>query len=171
MADLPTALYRAITRGRSPATEGRSLTSMVHEVQRTYGTKPPPGIGEHTWRRMRNQPGWKFKPASVNALRAAQRRVRLAPGREARLRVPRPPIEVYADVKISEGITTRWLHVGRWPDPPHGYGPPITGMLRGVLDAWLAGDDGAAADRFMAPISNNIGTPVVILDVHDMKLG
>lgn len=171
MVELPEALYRAITRGRSPQTEGRSVAAMVHEVQRVYGTKPPAGIGEHTWRRMRNEPGRAFAAASIKALRTAQRRVRLTPGREARLRKPRPPIEVYGDIQVSETITTRWLHVGRWPDPVPGYGPPITGMLRGVLDEWLRGDDLGATAKFVAPITNNFGAPVLILDVHDMKLG
>lgn len=148
---------------------------MVAEVQRVYGAMPPEGLSASTWLRLRRDPERRVKPTTVDALRAAQRRVRLAAGRERRLRQPRPGIVVEADVVISNddrGIV-RTFRVGELPDPPSArYGPPISGMLNDVLDAWLLGDDEAAEQRFMEPIQASLGTPAVYFrEIDQIRLG
>lgn len=174
--DLPTALYRAITGGRTPRTEGGSVASMVDELQRAHGTHAPAGVSERTWRRLRADPVRSVANATRKALRGAQRRARLTAAREAKLRKPRPGIEIKADVLISNTPQKqRWLHVGKWPDPPPGYGAPITGMMNDVLDAWLGGDDAGAVRAFMTPISEQIlgpgKTDVEISNITQMRLG
>lgn len=148
---------------------------MVHELQHAHGTSAPPGVSERTWRRLRADPARQVANATRQALRSAQRRSRLSATRERKLRAPRPGIQVKADVEISNGTKHRWLHVGRWPDPPPGYGEPITGMLNPVLDAWLRGDDEGAARAFMTPISDQIiangGTAVGVSNVVELRLG
>ena len=166
------ALYRGITH-RSPVGE-RSVPRMVAEVQDVFGPHAPEGMSASTWRRLRRDPGRNIKPATLDALRAAQRRVRLGVIREQRLRQPRPGIVVQADVVISNddrGIV-RTFRVGELPDPPNGYGPPISGMLNDVLDAWLLGDDPAAEQRFMDPIQASLGTPAVYFrEIEEIRLG
>jgi hypothetical protein len=171
VTDLNTALYKGITH-RARATEGRSVAGMVRELERTHGTRPPEGISADTWRRLRKDPGRRIADLTRAVLWAAQRRARLTAAREKTLRSPWPKIEVRADVQFSNGIQyDRWLHVGTWRDTPGRGAPYLDGMLRRVLDAWLAGGDDEASARFLAPIRHHLNHDVILLDVHEVVLG
>jgi hypothetical protein len=172
IGNLVDPLYRGITARYVRKTEGRSVAGMIHDL-RALGTTPPAGVSGRTWRRLRAEPDRNVTPATFNALRAAQRRLRLTGRREAILRSPRPGIEIKADVLVSSVLQKgRTLHVGTWPDSDIPGHPPITGMLGPVLDAWLAGDDDAAADALIRPASAGMGGHGVKLDnVEFVRLG
>lgn len=173
--DLQDALYRAITGGRSPRTGG-SVPSMVKEVSGRFGTKPPPGISDRTWRRLRADPGHGFAKATLDALRAAQRVARVSPAR-ARLLRGSPIIGVAAVVRVSSDERDRRILLSAWLNP----GASVragdqTGLMSDMLDSFLAGRDGQAAEQFRAACESGLdggtgsGRSLELVDVHMIRL-
>lgn len=146
------ALYRAITGGRSPATEGVDAPSMIAEIERRTGMNHTQAaayfqVPRTTWRNWRQ--GGHPKLDAFARLRVAQRRLRLAAGRERWLRA-NPACAVLAEVKISADVRDRVLRVSTWEawrnSPPMGR----------VLDAWLRAHDITAGLKFLEPIEQQV---------------
>ncbi len=99
--NLGDAIYRRMTGGKSPATEGA-----MREIEAFAGGKAAAArlVGVHpaTWRRW--SAGGGQSKGSANLLKMASRRVRLSPGREERIRNTDP-----RDVEIR----TKEKHSGR----------------------------------------------------------
>lgn len=172
--DIGDALYRAITRGRSPATEGGSVASMVAEVYRALGVHGPPGISASTWRDLRAKPERRRTPATIRALRLAQRRARLSPAREAKLRTPRPtptPFVIKGKVWISASAEIRELRIHTWEDDDDFHGTePLNGLMDRMIGDWLAGEDAGMVDRLDTALSDHLGTTAHIGEVTSVKL-
>lgn len=176
------ALYRAITGRYAAHTEPSTFAGQVDAVARRYGTRPPEGVSARTWRRWRHDVAAGRAPRVSARLRAAlgdaQRRVRLSAARERKLRrrEPRPFIGIAGLIEVSSESRRRKIVIsepgGGWPDAPEGTGlPPITGMLGPVLDAWLAGDDVAVYQAFMAPAEASIGAGINVESLTALALG
>lgn len=176
--DLDEALYKAIVgpKGRKQATEGRSVASMIAEVEafmggaeRTRGTRAAAAsqTPARTWRAWRA--GRNPTVEGLSRLKTAQRRARLSLPREAWLRGT-PAIVVIAEVDISTDRDVRVLRPSTWTDsrerPPQN---PLRGMVARTLDKWLIRHDISAGDTFMAPIHEHIGQEVVLVDVHEIR--
>jgi hypothetical protein len=138
------ALYRGITRGRSPYTEGRGapLVRRMDELERHTGGRRTAaareaGVSLRTWERWRRGTQ-RPKPESESRLARVLRRRRLARGREAWLRGLPQHVYVRGTIVISEDERDRTIDLAR-TDPPH-----RPGWLSPLLDYWLAGNDRAA---------------------------
>lgn len=145
-------VYRYITRGRSPATEGRrGLPEMIRQQEIKHGSGRAAarawGIPESTWRSWRNGRPAKAKHSTViDALKAehvkTERRARLSPGREKKLRAgtaaPGPLHAQFGDVTgtliISSDERTRSIDLSQWITPE---------SEQAIVDAYLSGRDGA----------------------------
>lgn len=178
MNELHRAIYRAITGRYVPETEPRTVSGMVDAIARRYGTTPPEGVSSRSWRRYRSDVAAgrepRVSPRIFGVLRGMQRRVRLSAAREAKLRRrrPRPFVGVAGDIQVSSDRRRRKLVVSGWPDPPEGMGlPPITGMLGPVIDAWLAGDDEAAAAALLGPMAVHLGQTPQIHELSALAFG
>lgn len=165
------AIYRGITGGRGP-TERKTVPGIVADLERRYGTTPPPGLKEHTWRRMRKNPKRRAAASTIDALRAAQRRARLSDAREARLRRA-DTITVVADITVSQKkIPGRRMVIGpHWLSAPRGYGTPTDGLIARLIDAWLAREDDQLADMFADAVADAIGQDVLFENVKDWTIG
>lgn len=170
--NLDDALYRAITsRGRKLSSEDVPLQALVHELQAALGGSSTKagralGIPPRTWRRWASGATKTASHEHGRMLQQALRRVRLSATRERFLRGA-PHIVVHAEVKVSKDIRDRKLLVSGWPDRDGK--PPITGMMRSVLDAWLLAHDLTAAHRFMAPIEGGVDGDLDFADVHAIR--
>lgn len=146
-------LYRALTGGRSPRTEGLSVAAMVGEVERFAGSGRAAarlaGVPESTWRGLRAGRVASPKEPTVNALRRAQRRVRLSRGREARIRNG-APFGVRGTVVVSSDVRPeRPLVISGWK--------AWDAMAAGsMLDKWLQGDDAGAEQVIRDAIAQEV---------------
>lgn len=171
--DVTAALYKAIFK-KALSTEGGSLTRIMDEIQRSAGGSPGraaklAGVPPRTWRAWRG--GRRPRPERIDALRAVQRRLRLPAGREQWLRGT-PAVAVWAEVQISDDIRERVLRISTWPDDSLTQETLRFGGIVGrVLDRFLAGDDDAVEDTFLAPIRHHLGQQGVSLNhVYEIKL-
>ena len=148
---LQPALRRAILRN-SP--ERRTLAGMVTFLERRYSTKPPPGLKEHTWRRLRRDPKRSSARATQEAIRAAFDRVRLSEARERRLRDPLHIHVTYkGDITISDDTRYRSIDFSAWDFDQ-------AEMVGNVLDAFQAGDPDGMDDAFAEAIEDAIGAAI-----------
>lgn len=160
--DMTEAVYRAFS-GRSPVTELRGLDvpELVRTVERSSGSQKTAaatlGVSPSTLRR------WKAgtsKPRALGPLqtaaRAAIRRARLGPRKEKKIRGA-GPWSVTGVVVISSDSRRRTIQPGN--DLP-------AGQLAPALDAYLRGDDLAAA----AAVERAIDAFVPGMHIEDGKV-
>lgn len=154
------ALYRGITSGRSPGTEGLSLGGVLAELEHAAGggrhaardAAAAAGVPGRTWRRWKagaNRP----TPAGWGRLLDAQRRARLPRGREQWLRRD-PGIGVHAIIKVSEDERERKVIISGWRHRPDS---------KTVLNRWLRRHDdaGAAAEIIGAMVQEIPGLEII----------
>lgn len=165
---VPGLLYRAITNGRSPATEIASAAARLAELERAHGggaaAARAVGVSLRTWQRWRvaaagtaSAARERQRPSKASELRLTQavRRARLKPGREARLRRSRV-LRVTGEYVVSSDRRQRSEDIG-----------PHVGALRGkILDAYLAGDNREMARLFTRALDEYIDG----LEVHITKI-
>jgi hypothetical protein len=145
-------VYRWITHGRSPATEYRDVSAAVRAQEARYGSGRKAakalGIPESTWRGWRS--GRPPKPGNPHAERLrvetvkAERRARLKPGRERRLRAGGPIASQIGNVNgvlvvSSERGRTRDVDLADYITPE---------SEQKIVDAYLSGREGAVEDAF-----------------------
>lgn len=147
---------------------------MVTELRRTYPTKPPPGVSDRTWRRLRADPARGAAKGTLDALRAAQRAVRVSPARTRLLRGT-PIIGVHAVVRVSSDERDRKILLSSWLNTGSAVSAgDATGLMRDVLEDWLAGRDDAASDRFRAAMESGLsggagGRQLELVDVKAIR--
>lgn len=161
------ALVRALT-GRSPRNDRTTVPGMVGYLKGKYGTTPPPGLKEHTWRRLRGNPRRRMAASTREAIRSAYQRSRLPQTRAARLRQPGGvPVRISATIRISDDERERTIDVDGWPDD----NPPISSLVEELLDAFEAGDQDAMVDAFTDPMEAVVGTTIHFSDVEWITIG
>lgn len=165
------ALYKAITsHGRDMRSENRPLAVLAAEVAKGFPSFSAAAraldVPPRTFNRWVHGKTAHTTSERRGALIRALRRARLSRTREKFLRGS-PHIVVRSEVKVSSDIRQRTMLVSGWPDPEDG--PPITGMMRPVLDAWLQGHDITAADRFLAPIDGGVDGDMTFLNVKEIR--
>ena len=145
---LEDALYRAVT-GRSPATAGGSVRSMVDELRGVHGTHAPPDIPDRTWRRLRAEPDRKYSPVTIARLRAAQAAARLTPTKRARV-AGAAHVGISGTFTVSSDTRDRRIIVTKWSTFPAGLGAEIA-------RAYDRGELADEADLIHARISAEVG--------------
>lgn len=111
---LESSLLAAITHGRPPR---GGLAAAVAEVGRAFPSASAAarslGIARSTWSRL--AAGKTKRPAAhtADAVRAAQRRLRVPAGREKRIRASRD-VRIRAVVIVSKDETTRFIALARF---------------------------------------------------------
>lgn len=153
--EIENLLYRAITGGRSPHTEG--FQSAVRELRRQVDTTAEMarrlGIPRRTVGDWLNK-GVQPKPAHRQTVMEALRRHRLRLGRESRLKGGAVRIVAYQRYTEDD----RDDNVRVWVHPRGGSPYNISwdsNANRSIIDAYLAGDMRAAAQAFI----DGIGDP------------
>lgn len=147
-------LYRAITGGRSPHTEG--FSSAIRELRRQVDTTAEMarrlGIPRRTVGDWLNK-GVQPKPQHRQTVMEALRRHRLRLRRE--LRLQRGAVRIVAEQRYTEkGRTDNvriWVHPRQGSPYNIGWDPNANGR---IIDAYLAGDMRAAAEAFIAGITD-----------------
>ena len=137
MADLGDALYRAICR-RSPATEPNSFRDAVGWFVANAGgnvsaAARAAGVSRRTFRDWLEGKGHGTARAGdvLAAARAGERRKRLRPGREKRLRAMDPSgMQVHGAYNYDPKVGGRTVDAGRYVAP---------GVMGELLDAFLSG--------------------------------
>jgi ketosteroid isomerase-like protein len=157
---LQPALQRAVLRGTP---ERRTLAGMVTFLERRHGTKPPPGLKEHTWRRLRRDPQRSSAPSTQEAIRRAFVRARLSERREQRLR---NPLHVHVRFKgefavSDESPRYRDLDLSTWFLDQ-------ADLVGDVLDAFQAGDPDGMDEAFAEALENEIGAAIHFNDVDSI---
>lgn len=156
------ALLRAVlgpNRG-GPLT---SIPRMVGFLERRHGAKLPPGLKEHTWRRMRKDPTRATTEGTREAIRAAYAAARLSQGREARLRRPENRPVFRGKMAISdEPPRDRTLDLGTWPDDE------MEDVIGDVIDAYQGGDVDDMADAFAEPLEDVVGAAIHFSSVQSV---
>lgn len=159
---LQPALKRAVL-GRSAdrrQDDRKTIPGIVAYLQRRYGTKPPPGLKEHTWRRLRKDPKRSSAATTQDALRRAFARARLSEAREARLRDPlNTHVRFKGDMAVSdEPPRYRDLDLSTWFLDQDD-------VVNGVLDAYQAGDPDGMDDAFAEALEEEIGAAIHFSDI------
>lgn len=147
-------LYRAITGGRSPHTEGFSsaIRELRRQVDSTAEMARRLGVPRRTvgdWLNKGSQP----KPAHRQTVMEALRRHRLRLGRERRLRGG--AVRIVAEQRYTE--KGRSDNVRIWVHPRQGspYNVDWDRTANGrIIDAYLAGDMRLAAELFIGGIGD-----------------
>lgn len=137
--DLGDALYRALSNGRSPATEPDSVAGSIAWYMKHAGSESAAarmaGIPRRTfrdWRSGASKPKGGRGGELVRAARQGERRLRLKPGREARLRDADPSaIKMHATYNY-DGIERKNINIGQYLDDD---------AMNDFCDAFLAGAD------------------------------
>lgn len=157
--DLPTAIRGLVTGSTAPPPS--SPAALVAELRAAFGTRPPAGIPERTWRRARHQVGWSPTAPTRARLEAAARRLRLPPAREAQLR-GKPAVAIQADITISNDERPgRTIVISGWPDPPD---------MGRLVGAYLRNDLQGAADYLERAMGRNVGGPLYVGDVQRLEM-
>lgn len=145
------ALYRLITNGRSPRTEPTTfpaaLAVLIRSAGSAAGAARALGVSATTVRRWRDSGRAPAGRASlvVQVATAVERRARLKPGREKRLRKPQPGMKVAGKVKISDYEEERDIELGQYAEE---------NAMGAAIDAYLAGESlDAIGDAFADGIS------------------
>jgi len=144
VSELSDAIYRGLTKGRSPQSEGFSVRWRVAELERAYGGPRAAativGVSYRTWQRWRSGAGL---PSPVNAVRLGDliRRARLRPGRERRLRQADPPMILFRGEVWYSSTREREIDLG-----PHVH----EGAVGELIDAYLSRDDAGMDELFRA---------------------
>lgn len=165
--EMSEAVYRALSGGRSPATELRGLgvPELVRAVESASGSQRAAaarlGVSPSTLRR------WKagsHRPRGLAGLQAAAkaalRRGRMGPRREAKLR-GLGPWSITGVVVISADTRRRTVQPGR--ELPEGHLSP-------AVDAYLRADDLGAAEVVERAIDQFI-PGMHLVDVEAIRLG
>lgn len=154
------ALLRAVLGRGAQHNDRRTLAGMVTFLERRFGTKPPPGLKEHTWRRLRRDPKRSSAASTQEAIRSAFARARLSEAREQRLR---NPLTVHVRFKGEFSVSDehpRWrdLDLTTWMlDQAE--------LVENVLDAYQAGDLDGMDDAFAEALEEEIGAAIHFNDV------
>lgn len=159
------AAYKFVSGRYSLGGESRlGRVELMERIERAEGgpgaAARAMGVTQRTWQRWRSGEIKKLKPGNANALRLAVRRLRLAPGRERRLRAA--GVEMYAP-----GFTVRgWLIVSneeRYREGVDGKGVPIgkhlsqeVDRIGPIVDAFLRGDDEAMTEFFQKALNDYV---------------
>ncbi len=163
------AVYRALSgRGTGPDREMRGLgvSDMAREVRAAAGSQKAAaaqlGVNVATFRRWESGAikAPKGLAGLAQAARAAMRRARMSPGKEARLR-GKPNVTVGGEIRVSNDTRNRTVQLG---------GDMPRGTLGPVVDAYLRGDDAGAAAAMEAAIGVAV-TSMTVGDVDSLKLG
>lgn len=136
-ASLASRLYRNITAGLIPSSETKqTVPQRIAEIERKSGSgrkaAAAVGVPESTWRGWRK--GTPPGPAGVEKIEQAQRRVRLAPGREQRLNATLGKnLIVKADLIVSneEGSERKFRASDYFTEDDN----------KAIIAAYLSGDD------------------------------
>lgn len=176
MSAVEDAVYEAIT-GESRSGEPSSLLGQLTDIRENAGswkaTAELIGVTDSTLRKWRRgQTGGKGIKSpgakSRNAIRGAVRRARLSDRREQYLRGRLAAgARLDATVKVSDDERPRTIDLS----------VDITqGALGPMVDAFLRGDDEAAADAFQQAIAEDYfgldgDTDAFIIDVDDLDFG
>ena len=109
------AAYRMVSGGRSLRTErAASVQGRMSELERAAGSKTAAardaGVTLRTWQRWRAGTQ-KPRPATLDRLRAAQRRARLPASRERKLRRGTGTLYVDGAMAISSDVRTRGVSI------------------------------------------------------------
>lgn len=152
MDEYAEAAYKFITNGKSPRTElgvGGTLKAALAQVLR--GAKGDPreaasrvGVTSRTWQRWaagKQKPG----PRAITSIRALQRRARLGPLREKRLRSRSGSRVVGYDVvaTVSSDQRDRFLCIGLNLEQTH------PDWFADIIEAYLAVDDDLMSERVL----------------------
>ncbi len=146
------AIYTAITGGRHMRTEvstfAKALGWLRNRNPSTAAMARSLGVPRSTLRRWlagTSTPRSHRQDSIVNAIRSAQRRLRLTPGRERRLRrAETGEIKMVARYRYDPPNLWRTVDIGRYLDPA---------MRKELVDSYLAG---GTADDFHAIFHDNI---------------
>lgn len=136
------AVYRMVSGRWSASSEDRaSLPERMTEIERAAGTKTAAarsaGVSLRTWQRWRAGTQ-RPRPAALARLRGVQRRTRLSPAREARLRSGRGVLVVEGQLRVSSDSRHRTVAVD---------GQDVDDDARDALvDAYLRNDADAMED-------------------------
>lgn len=155
--DIEDLLYRAITNGRSPRTEGfhnalrelRAQVPTVTELAQRLGF-PRRTVGD--WLNRGTMPRGARADQAHQAVLEALRRHRLRLGRERRLRAGRVHIvavQRYTDDDRIDNVR-HWHHPAQLPYNID-WNPAANGQ---IIDAYLAGDMRGAAEAFVRGIGD-----------------
>ncbi len=150
-----TATYQAFSsrrgRGAVPGSEtsGWSVAQQARQVRAAAGSQRAAaaqmGVSVATFRRWESGKVQtpKVGTSLAQAAKAAWRRARMTPAREARLR-RRPPWQMAGEIRTSNEVRHRTIRPGKTRPE---------GNLNDALDAYLAGDDVAAAAEIDALVN------------------
>lgn len=115
------AAYRMVTGGRTLGTErSSSLQAMLSEIQKAAGgtvaaAARAAGVHPRTWQKWRAG-SQKPRPERAGALRQAQRRARLTPKREAKIRGGTGTLTITGTFRISNDERDRGATLGAGTD-------------------------------------------------------
>lgn len=159
---LQPALMRAVL-GPGGGVRRNTLAGMVRFLERRYGTKPPPGLKEHTWRRLRRDPERSSAARTQEAIRAAFASARLSQRRERRLRNPLSVhVRFKGDMAVSDELPRyRTIDLSTWPVDQ-------AELVNDVLDAYQAGDPDGMDDAFAEALEEEIGAAIHFSDVDSI---
>jgi hypothetical protein len=147
-------LYHIMTGGRAGTEANHKLITQLNAIERSYGGVGPEhrkaaalgsGVSLRTWERWRagtQKPGRR----SVERIRLAARRARLAPGRE-RWMTGKPYVRITAEFWVSNEKRKRTIEPGPYM---------AKGWMRPVIDAWLKGNDGTADGLIWAALDDYV---------------
>lgn len=151
-------LGRGIDRRGLPGT----MPGMVAFLKRRYGTKPPPGLKEHTWRRLRKDPARSSASSTQAAVRKAFDALRLTESRERRLRDPlHVNVRFKGVITISDDTRYRDLDLSSWYLNE-------SELVGDVLEAFQAGDPDGMDDAFAEALENEIGAAIHFTDIDSI---